>query len=44
MSKDPRGGCRADGKVCKGEAYQPPNVRSVVESQFAHARLVAAAG
>ncbi len=44
MSKDPRAGCRADGKVCKGPSYQPPDVRGVVESQFESARLVAAVG
>ena len=44
MSKDPRGGCRADGKVMKGAAYRPPDVRSVVENQYAAGRLVAAVG
>jgi predicted HAD superfamily Cof-like phosphohydrolase len=43
MSKDARTGCRADGKVCKGSAYQPPDVRKMVEDQFEN-RLVAAAG
>jgi predicted HAD superfamily Cof-like phosphohydrolase len=41
MSKDPRAGCRADGKVCKGTSYQPPDVRGVVDRQ-SDARLVAA--
>jgi predicted HAD superfamily Cof-like phosphohydrolase len=43
MSKDPRGGCRADGKVCKGPGYEAPDVRGIVESQF-EGRLVAAVG
>ncbi len=43
MSKDARAGCRADGKVCKGAGYQPPDVRRVVEDQF-EAHLIAAAG
>ncbi len=41
MSKDPRGGRRADGKVCKGAGYRPPDVRTVVERQL-DTRLVAA--
>ena len=44
MTKDSRARCRADGKVSKGAAYQPPDVRGVVESQFASGRLVAAVG
>jgi predicted HAD superfamily Cof-like phosphohydrolase len=44
MSKDQRAGCRADGKVTKGASYRPPDVRGVVESQFASTRLVVAAG
>jgi predicted HAD superfamily Cof-like phosphohydrolase len=44
MTKDARRGCRADGKVRKGEAYVPPDVRGVVESQFEAARLVVAVG
>ena len=44
MTKDPRAGCRADGKVAKGTAYRPPDVRGVVESQFGSGRLVAAVG
>src|SRR2546429_8737965 len=43
MTKDPRHGCRADGKVCKGASYQAPDVRQVVENQF-EGRLVAAVG
>jgi predicted HAD superfamily Cof-like phosphohydrolase len=43
MTKDARAGCRVDGKVCKGAAYQPPDVRGVVENQFEAARLVTAA-
>lgn len=43
MTKDPRGGCRVDGKVCKGASYQAPEVRRLVESQF-EGRLVAAVG
>jgi predicted HAD superfamily Cof-like phosphohydrolase len=43
MSKDPSAGCRADGKVAKGATYRPPDVRSIVESQF-EARLIAAVG
>jgi predicted HAD superfamily Cof-like phosphohydrolase len=43
MSKDPAARCRADGKVTKGAAYRPPDVRGVVESQF-ESRLVAAVG
>jgi predicted HAD superfamily Cof-like phosphohydrolase len=43
MTKDARARCRADGKVCKGSAYQPPEVRRVVENQFESARVVAAA-
>ncbi|HEY4027242.1 MAG TPA: hypothetical protein VGO86_12495 [Candidatus Dormibacteraeota bacterium] len=34
MTKDPRAGCRADGKVCKGRSYQAPDVRAVIERQF----------
>lgn len=44
MTKDPRAGCRADGKVSKGAAYRPPDVRGVVENQFMQSRLVAAVG
>ena len=44
MTKDSRRGCRADGKVAKGAGYQPPDVRGVVESQFASDRLVAVVG
>ena len=44
MTKDSRRGCRADGKVQKGEGYVPPDVRGVVESQFEAARLVVAVG
>ncbi len=44
MTKDPRGGCRVDGKVMKGANYRAPDVRGVMESQFASSRLVAAVG
>jgi predicted HAD superfamily Cof-like phosphohydrolase len=43
MTKDARAGCRADGKVCKGQGYQAPEIRRVVAGQF-EPRLVAAAG
>src|SRR5215472_4678484 len=43
MTKDPKAGCRADGKVAKGPSYRAPDVRSIVESQF-EARLIAAVG
>ena len=44
MTKDPRRGCRADGKVQKGAGYVPPDVRGVVENQFEAAHVVAAVG
>src|SRR5947207_3144323 len=44
MTKDPRHGCRADGKVQKGAGYVAPDVRGVVEHQFGAARVVAAVG
>jgi predicted HAD superfamily Cof-like phosphohydrolase len=44
MTKDPRAGCRADGKVSKGAGYQAPDIRGVVEGQFTSNRLVAAVG
>ena len=39
---DPACGCRPDGKVLKGLAYQPPNIREAIEHQ-SHERAAAAA-